>query len=61
VRLLTVLDELAGDRHTGCAQELLQLGEIVAVRHRGDRERALLGASLGLSGCLARRLHSLRL
>ena len=46
VRLLAVLDRLPDDRHAGRAQQLAQLGEVVAVLERGDAERALLRASL---------------
>jgi hypothetical protein len=41
-----MLDGLADDRHAGRAQQLAQLGEIVAVLERGDAERALLRAPL---------------
>ena len=46
VRLLAVLDDLPDDGDARGAQQLVQLGEVVAVRQRGDAERALLGASL---------------
>ena len=45
MRLLAVLDELADDGHAGGAQQLAQLGEVVALRHDADAERALLGAA----------------
>ena len=52
MRLLAVLDELADDRDARGAQELGELGQVVAVRHRRDRVGALLGAALGwLGGC----------
>ena len=44
MRRLAVLDDLADDRDAGGAQQLAQLGEIVALGQRGDAERALLGA-----------------
>ena len=44
VRLLAVLDHLAHDRHAGGAQQLAQLGEVVALGQRGDAERALARA-----------------
>ena len=47
VRVLAVLDELADDRHSGGAQELAELGEVVPVGHHAHDERALLGAARG--------------
>jgi hypothetical protein len=44
--LVAVLDGLADHRDAGGAQELAQLGEVLAVRERGDAEGALLGAPL---------------
>lgn len=41
MRLLTVLDELSGDRDARCPQQLLELAEIVTVGHHADRDRAL--------------------
>jgi len=40
-----MLDDLPDDRHARGAQELAQLGEVVAARQGGDAERALLGAA----------------
>jgi hypothetical protein len=45
VRVLAVLDGLPHDRDAGCAQQLVQLREVVALRQRGDAVRALLGAT----------------
>src|SRR3954471_21073555 len=47
VRRLTVLHRLADRRDAGRAQQLAQLGEIVALLEGADRERALLGAAGG--------------
>ena len=44
VRLLAVLDDLADDGDARGAQQLAQLGEVVARLERGDAERALLRA-----------------
>ncbi len=44
VRLLAALDHLADDRHAGGAQQLAQLGEVVALGQRRDAERALARA-----------------
>ena len=46
MRLVAVLDRLADDRHARGAQQLAQLGEVVALGQRGDAEGALLRASL---------------
>ena len=46
VRRLAVLDDLADDRDARRAQQLVQLGEVVALGQRGDAECALLGAPL---------------
>ena len=43
MRLVALLDQLADDGDAGGAQQLLELGEIVALGQRGDAERALLG------------------
>ena len=48
MRLLAALDDLADDRHAGGAQQLAQLGEVVALRQRRDAERALARALRGL-------------
>ena len=48
MRLLAALDHLADDRHAGGAQQLAELGEVVALRQRGDAEGALAGALRGL-------------
>ncbi len=51
MRLLAVLDDLPDDRDTRRAQQLAQLGEVVAHFERGDAERALLRAALvGIAG-----------
>ena len=44
VRAVAVLDALADDVDPGGAQQLAQLGEVVALLQRGDEVRALLGA-----------------
>jgi hypothetical protein len=44
VRLIAVLDRLADDGDTGCAEQLVQLGEIVTALEHGDAERPLLSA-----------------
>jgi hypothetical protein len=48
MRLLTVLHQLADDRHARGAQQLLQLGQVVALGHHADDVCALLRAPLGL-------------
>src|SRR3954453_7201558 len=47
VRLVAVLDRLADRRDARRAQQLAQLGEVVALLQGADRERALLGAADG--------------
>ena len=49
VRLLAALDHLADDADAGGAQQLAELGEVVALRQRGDAEGALARA---LRGCV---------
>jgi hypothetical protein len=46
VGLLAVLDGLADHRDARGAQELAQLGQVVARVEHGDAERALAGAAL---------------
>jgi hypothetical protein len=46
MRLLAMLDELGGDRHARRAQQLLELGEVVALRHHADGHGALARARL---------------
>jgi hypothetical protein len=50
--LVAVLHCLADDCYAGGAQQLLELGQILALGQRGDAERALLGAPflLGVGG-----------
>jgi hypothetical protein len=50
VRLVAVLDDLAHDDAARGAQQLAQLGEVVAAVEHGDQEGALLGAG-GRAGC----------
>jgi hypothetical protein len=50
VRLVAVLDGLPDDRHAGRAQQLAQLGEILAVLQGGDAEGALLRPPFLLGG-----------
>ena len=54
VRLVALLDQLADDGHAGGAQQLLELGEIVALGQRPDAERALLRPPAGRGGAGAR-------
>src|SRR3954451_15547222 len=58
MRLLAVLDELADDRDAGGAQQLTELGEVVALGHRADAERALLGTPARLRGYVVRLGHA---
>ncbi len=44
MRLLAPLDHLPDDRHAGRAQQLPQLGEVVALGQRRDAEGALARA-----------------
>jgi hypothetical protein len=46
VRRLAVLDQLPDDSDARGAQELLELGEVVTVRHDADADRALCGSRL---------------
>ena len=50
MRLVAVLDGLADDRDARRAQQLAQLGEVVAVLEGGDAEGALLRPALLLGG-----------
>jgi hypothetical protein len=47
VRRLAVLDLLAHDRDAGGAQQLLQLGQVVALGQRGDHQRTLTRTTRG--------------
>ena len=47
VRALAVLDGLADHGDAGRAQQLLELGQVVALRQSGDQEGALLGPAGG--------------
>jgi hypothetical protein len=48
MRLLTALRKLAHDRHARRAQQLAELGQILALRQRRDAERPLRGTLRGL-------------
>jgi hypothetical protein len=50
VRLVAVLDRLPDDRDAGRAQQLAQLGEVLALLQGGDAEGALLRPALLLGG-----------
>ena len=68
MRLLEVLDDLPDDRDAGRAQQLVQLGEVVAGLERGDAERPLLRAPRRLlvvaamlaGAAVARSLHPIQ-
>src|SRR3712207_7440856 len=59
MRLLAVLDQLADHRDAGRAQQLLELGQVVAVGHHADAEGTLLRpAALGGGDRKSTRLNS---
>jgi hypothetical protein len=60
VRPVAVLDDLADRGHAGRAQELGELGEVLALGQGAERERALLGARGGLGQMRCRHLFECR-